>query len=124
MSHHTIPHRTPDKAWLLRALEGVDGKCLDTPEQRADVADHILGNWMTIEDSWELRDIPRTNEISAFLHCGKCLREKPPGLSPREWASLEVGYTPQGLQIWCERHEVNVLHLDFMGQRMRAESRA
>ena len=39
------------------------------------------------------------------------------GMSPREYASLEVGFTKEGLQIWCKRHEVNVMHIDFQGQR-------
>ena len=63
------------------------------------------------------RTIPATNEISSFIHCGKCLPEKPDGQSPREWASLEVGFTEIGLQIWCKRHEVNVAHIDFQGQK-------
>jgi hypothetical protein len=28
-----------------------------------------------------------------------------------EWARLNVGQTPNGLQIWCIRHDLNVLHL-------------
>lgn len=62
------------------------------------------------------RNIPSTNEIEAYLHCGKCLDELPKGVSPREWASLEVGWTKLGLQIWCKRHECNVTHINFQGQ--------
>jgi hypothetical protein len=61
------------------------------------------------------RKIPATNEIVAFFHCMKCLDEKPDGTSPREWAQLEVGFTPIGLQVWCKRHELNILHIDFEG---------
>lgn len=57
------------------------------------------------------------NNIVAYLHCAKCLKEKPPGVSPREWAQLEVGWTPEGIQVWCRRHECNVLHVDFVGNR-------
>jgi len=53
MSHHNVPHRKPDKSWLVKALESVDGYCLDTPEERGSIADHILGNWLTIEDARE-----------------------------------------------------------------------
>ena len=58
---------------------------------------------------------PPSNElvIDTYLHCGMCIDERPQGLSPEEWASLSVGYTPVGLQIWCIRHQVNVLHVDF-----------
>ena len=63
------------------------------------------------------RNISAGREIRAFFHCGKCLSEKPDDLSPRDWASLEVGWTPLGLQVWCKRHEVNVCHIDFQGQK-------
>ena len=57
------------------------------------------------------------NEIVMFLHCGRCLAEKPEGTSPREWASLEVGWTQLGIQVWCKRHECNVLNVDFEGKK-------
>lgn len=64
-----------------------------------------------------MREIPNTNEIVSFMHCGLCLKQLPAGKSPREWAQLEVGWTKLGLQVWCRRHECNVLHVDFQGQR-------
>jgi hypothetical protein len=63
------------------------------------------------------REIPITNEIKLFMHCHKCLQEKPSNKSPREWAQLEVGWTKLGLQVWCKRHECNVCHIDFQGQK-------
>lgn len=64
-----------------------------------------------------MTDIPRTNNIASYFHCARCLQERPPHISPREWAQLEVGFTPLGIQVWCRRHEMNVLHVDFEGQR-------
>lgn len=66
------------------------------------------------------RPIPATNEIQMFVHCGKCLQSRPNSISPRDYAQLEVGFTPIGLQVWCKRHEVNVVHIDFEGQVHRA----
>ncbi len=63
------------------------------------------------------RPIPNTNEIVQFFHCGLCLAELPRGTSPREYGSLEIGFTPLGIQVWCKRHEVNVFHVDFERQR-------
>jgi len=60
---------------------------------------------------------PRGNNIVAFMHCGKCIEELPKGQSPREWAQLEVGWTKPGLQVWCKRHEANVMHIDFEGTK-------
>ncbi|MEY9493800.1 hypothetical protein [Bradyrhizobium elkanii] len=62
------------------------------------------------------------NEIGTFLHCGLCLHELPAGTSPRDYAALEVGWTPQGLQVWCQRHDCNVLHVDFEGQKHPANT--
>ncbi|KKN10926.1 hypothetical protein LCGC14_1031550 [marine sediment metagenome] len=65
-------------------------------------------------------EIPATNEMTSFLHCKQCINEwkdhKAPGLSPREYASLEIGYTKWGFQVWCKRHDCNVLHIDFEGE--------
>lgn len=66
------------------------------------------------------REIPCTNEMTSFLHCKQCIDEwkdhQAPGLSPREYASLEIGYTKLGFQVWCKRHDCNVMHVDYEGQ--------
>jgi hypothetical protein len=62
------------------------------------------------------------NEIGMFLHCGLCLEEKPDGVSPREWAQIEAGWTQIGLQIWCRRHEANICHIDFEGHQHPANT--
>jgi hypothetical protein len=43
----------------------------------------------------------------------------PDATAPKDWARLSVGWTKKGLQVWCARHEINVVHLDFMGQKMQ-----
>ena len=55
------------------------------------------------------------NEIQAYLHCKKCTEELPEGQSPMEYARTQSGWTNKGLQIWCNRHDENVMHLDFKG---------
>ncbi len=60
----------------------------------------------------------KTNDISMFLHCKKCLEELPKDTSPREWVRIEAGWTKKGLQVWCVRHEINVMALDFLGQKV------
>ena len=65
-----------------------------------------------------------SNELSivSYLHCRQCLEEIPGGVNPREWAQLEVGFTKPGLQVWCRRHECNVVHIDFEGQQHLANT--
>lgn len=54
------------------------------------------------------------NQGSAFLNCGRCLEEKPDGVSPSEWARLNVSITKTGgIQVWCVRHNVNVDRMTF-----------
>jgi hypothetical protein len=65
------------------------------------------------------RDIPNTREIGQFFHCKLCLAEAKAsgeGTSARDYARLEVGYTDLGLQVWCIRHDCNVIHIDFAGK--------
>lgn len=69
-------------------------------------------------------DKPNHNHIVSFMHCSQCLREKPANKSPREWARLNVGWTRDGLQVWCVRHNLNVLHVDFGGQKHVADTTA
>jgi hypothetical protein len=59
--------------------------------------------------------ISAKNQIVAFFHCRKCLNELPKGMSPSDWASHEIGYTKIGIQVWCKRHECNIVHTDFEG---------
>lgn len=69
-----------------------------------------------------------TNElaISAYLHCGRCLAEFSAGLadgrSPADYSRLSVGFTRLGIQVWCTRHNANVLHMDFQGKQHPADS--
>jgi len=69
------------------------------------------------------RDIPITKSIVQFFHCGLCieevkvLAERYGTASPREYARHEIGWTELGLQVWCVRHNVNLIHIDFEGHQ-------
>ena len=58
------------------------------------------------------------NKIQMFIHCKKCLEERGESISPRDYASFEFGYTKKGFQLWCTRHEKNVLAIDLNGQKV------
>ena len=36
-------------------------------------------------------------------------------MSPREYQKIQVGWTDHGIQVWCVRHDCNIVHLDFEG---------
>ena len=65
----------------------------------------------------------KSNElgIAMYLHCGECIASLPDGMSPRDWAHLSVGFTKEGLQVWCVRHDCNVIHIDFEGEQHPAD---
>lgn len=61
-------------------------------------------------------------QISAYVHCGLCLDELPVGQSPQDYARHSVGLTRRGIQVWCVRHQCNVLHIDFEGNEHPANT--
>ena len=60
------------------------------------------------------------NNIEMFLHCKLCLDDMPRGISPKEHADISVGWTIHGFQAWCNRHEANIIHVNFEGQKHKA----
>ena len=48
--------------------------------------------------------------------------EMPEGYSPQTWSQLEIGWTRLGIQVWCRRHELNILHMDFEGHKHPART--
>jgi hypothetical protein len=43
-------------------------------------------------------------------------------MSPRQWLRIEAGFTKQGVQVWCQRCEANVVHIDFEGAKHPANT--
>ena len=69
------------------------------------------------------KDIPNTNEIVSYMHCGNCLGDKPSDISPKDWSRTQAGFTEIGLQVWCNRCDMNIVHIDFQGRRHPANTR-
>jgi hypothetical protein len=75
----------------------------------------------------EKREIPMENSIGAYMHCGQCLQEYQEkaarndpdvdGVSPADYQKVECGWTKIGFQVWCKRHDCNICHVDFEGQK-------
>ena len=65
-----------------------------------------------------VRFAPLKNEIMGVMHCKKCLDEKPNGdrEDHGDYAQLDIGWTPEGIQVWCRRHDTNVLSLTLKGE--------
>lgn len=58
------------------------------------------------------------NSIVQFMHCKQCVSTLPPFHSPRSYSQLECGWTEKGFQVWCKRHECNVVSIDLKGQKV------
>mgnify|MGYP001605267885 CR=1 FL=1 len=54
-----------------------------------------------------------TNKIIAFCHCVNCLLDRPNDITPAAWSRLSVGFTKIGLQVWCQRCDCSIIHIDF-----------
>jgi len=59
-------------------------------------------------------------EIQAYIHCGLCIDEFKEG--NKQPSKIAVGWTVKGIQVWCERHNCNIMHMDFGGQKHHANS--
>ena len=56
-------------------------------------------------------DIGTAQQGVTFLSCAKCLDEKPEDISAKDYARQQVSLTPMGIQVWCNRHDVNIDHM-------------
>lgn len=67
-------------------------------------------------------------QISVYIHCGKCLDEynKDDNIkcSPADYSQISAGWTRRGIQLWCRRHNCNIVHIDFEGEKHPANCRA
>ena len=55
------------------------------------------------------------NEIGGFFHCKECLKQF---IDSPYRQHIEVGWTKKGFQVWCKRHNTNIVHIDFKGQKV------
>ena len=60
-------------------------------------------------------------KILLYFNCKKCVDELPIGETPESFGRLTVGWTKKGLQVFCVRHRLNVITLDFKGQKVDIE---
>lgn len=75
-----------------------------------------------------MEDISNDLCIGAYIHCGACVEDfkkgapETRGNSPAAYSRYSLGWTPMGLQIWCNRHDCNIAHIDFEGAQHPANT--
>lgn len=62
--------------------------------------------------------VSRKNMIELCIHCKLCVEElkKIKGVSLEDYQRIQAGLTKKGLQIWCVRHNCNIINVDFGGR--------
>ena len=67
------------------------------------------------------------NGIEQNIICSKCETEfllgSTDSRSLQDYSRLDIGFTSIGVQVWCRRHDANVVHIDFAGQSPTADFR-
>ena len=67
------------------------------------------------------------NGIEQNIICSKCEAEfllgSTDSRSLQDYSRLDIGFTSIGVQVWCRRHDTNVVHIDFAGQKPTADFR-
>jgi len=66
--------------------------------------------------------IPNDLQIKTYFHCRQCIEEMPFDTSPQEWQRIQAGFTLIGLQVWCLRHDCNIVHIDFQNRKHPANT--
>ena len=68
------------------------------------------------------------NNITEPMVCETCLKEygalQNPDITLRDYVKVDVGFSQIGLQVWCQRHDKNICHIDFEGNRPKADFRS
>lgn len=75
------------------------------------------------------QSITATDAAIRTLRCARCVRDlETNGLTEDEMktqlGNLRVSFTDVGLQVWCLRHNCNVIHIDFEGRKHPASTEA
>ena len=73
------------------------------------------------------KEIDLLNKIKEPIVCVKCSNEFTAGqtdsISLQDYQKVDVGFTERGLQIWCQRHQLNICHINFEGHKLKSDLR-
>ena len=67
------------------------------------------------------------NNIKDPIVCVSCFKEyetlQNPDIALQDYLKVDVGFTRIGIQVWCQRHNKNICHIDFEDNRPVADFR-
>jgi len=68
-----------------------------------------------------MEKLANTLRITSLIHCKLCLdeflKDGDVMIPINNMQQITIGYTKIGIQIWCNRHQCNILNIDFEGQQ-------
>ena len=62
------------------------------------------------------------SEIKHYYHCKQCLLNIPGGESPESYSRYSVGSTDEGIQVWCNRCDKEIVHYKNIGLRVAIDN--
>lgn len=66
--------------------------------------------------------------IYRYMRCPKCVKSlvhaehKNYGKSIRDVQNLDFGFTHSGFQVWCNVHDINVIHINKLGMDLPVDT--
>ena len=73
-----------------------------------------------------------SNRIEHYLVCELCAQDVAKAnseanvtdeISLQDYTQIDTGLTNRGIQVWCRRHNFNIVHIDFQGHQLPADFR-
>lgn len=109
---------------ILEALAALAAKARgEISSEALKLAKEVHDNGLAaVHAKQKVKALPATNSIVQFFQCKRCVADlaqfggRITGESPETYARQSVGFTKEGLQVWCNRHDVNIAHIHFEGQ--------
>ena len=60
-----------------------------------------------------LDEMKGSKQTKRYIHCAKCMDERPDNVSPKEYGNYEIGFTEMGIEVWCKRHDELVTYINL-----------
>ena len=80
------------------------------------------------ESSQDIKEFQHLfHKIKKPIVCVKCSDEFSAGQtdakSLQDYSRIDVGFTDRGIQMWCQRHQINICHVNFNGELLETDFR-
>jgi hypothetical protein len=67
--------------------------------------------------------VAKANEAAVNTKGSTEATNEPSEISLQDYTQIDAGLTHLGIQVWCRRHNFNIVHIDFQGHQLPADFR-